>query len=146
MLNTLEAAFSHCRYFALASGYFNVLCADVPLKTISLSQVQERLQSAPLKPLLQRIGIQLNYLDFFQALEIRFTPETYPRSTAQINRLDLPAIEFINFHASQSASAQASLDTLFNKTIALQKFSSSNKWQTNCIILEKMISRDIQSC
>jgi len=141
MLNTLEVSFAQCRYFALDLGHFNVLCSDDALRFQSAETIHERSDRIELEPLLQTQGLRVEYAVILPALEIRFSGEAFERSSEQINRLNLPALEFVQLPKQQAEELRGRLKTLFEKSILLQKF-----WQTTCLILQAKIYQKLENC
>ncbi|WP_120500378.1 hypothetical protein [Roseovarius sp. EL26] len=148
LLNTLDESFSHCRYFVLNAAYFNALCSEQPIIYRSTSEVQNRLRADPLKALFKRHGLVPNFGTFFAALEVRFDASFMTRSSAAINTLDLPAIEFVVSRASDQERASDRLGHLIASNVDAQRRAALGKvqWRENCRLIMKMTRLEFEGC
>ncbi len=150
MLNTLEKSFNHCRYFLLTRAYFNVVCSPNPLNFLSSATVLQRTESggASLMRLFRGFGFENSLSDTMSALEIDFSPEFFERSSAKINTLDLPAIEFVVARASDEQMTAEALNRTITRNIAFQKKMSmgNSKWIETCTAISRMSEIRFEGC
>jgi len=147
MLNTLEASFEKCRYFMMASGYFNVVCGAGDLSFNSEQKTKLRFKDNFIQTAMQKYGFNTNFERLMRGIEIDFGKDFFKRTTLGINTLNQPIIEFLNITVQQEQATQEMLTNTLEQNIALQKLVSSRKEQIeNCALLQHMVRLHLNGC
>jgi predicted membrane-bound spermidine synthase len=124
VLNTLETSFEDCRYFFLSDGYYNVICSN---EKLSFKKREDFDLSISIQNLFENYSIEKNYSSFIKGAEIDFTSFEEEYEKREINTLDKPVLDFIDyrsFYIELSSGEAIELLNLFPKDL---EFEDSRK-------------------
>lgn len=148
MLNTLEQSFERCRYFMLAVGYFNVVCADGPLIWQPTSVINARFADIAAEPLKAQNRLGRSLVRLVDRMEMEFGKDFLTRETSDINTLDRPVIEFSVTQRAEGVQVRRHIGGVVDANLALQAKLPGGKQrvQEMCITMQRISGHAAKAC
>gem|GEM_PF-4176815 len=139
MINTLESSFNDCRYFALSSGYFNVVCSNEVLNILPKHLTEIRFEKTPFAALWKQKALLQNFVEFVPFLEIDLANDQhFKRNSVQLNTINHPVIEFVASTNHFTLKASKSLQKAVEKQLYALKSLNLHDWGHACRNMKQM--------